>query len=329
VSEPEARDRGARGVERAAPQLTAALVVGARRDRARRALTALGRQTVVGALEIVVADVAPPDAAPLELPPGVEVVHLRLDPAVTWSQARAEAVRRARGPIVAFVEEHAVPALDWAEVLVAAHRGPWAAVGYAFTNANPGTYMGRACLLGDYGLWAHPATRGPTHLLPGNNVSYKRELLLALGPRLEPAMGADFNVHESFLGRGLTLFLEPRALVAHENYERLSEMLAANHTYCRLLAAGRVRTQGWGWGRRLAYALAVPLLVPPLKVARLARSLRGRGTLVPGVLAASPVILVTYLWSAVGEALGYVLGAGGAEGHFKWWELESRRAGSG
>jgi hypothetical protein len=42
---------------------------------------------------------------------------------------------------VAFIEDHGFPARDGAEKLIEAHVGPWAAVGYAFTNANPKSYL--------------------------------------------------------------------------------------------------------------------------------------------------------------------------------------------
>ena len=43
---------------------------------------------------------------------------------------------RAR-PWWSLCEDHCFPADGWAEALVAAHQGPWAAVGPAFLNANP------------------------------------------------------------------------------------------------------------------------------------------------------------------------------------------------
>ncbi len=322
---PDSERGGTEPSARIPPRLAAAIVVGTRRDRAARALGALYKQTAIDAMEIVIIDIGDAAAAPLTAPPEVRLVYLRPGQGVTWAEARAEGVRHARAPIVAFVEEHCIPAMDWAEILIAVHEGPWAAVGYAFTNANPRTYVGRACWFADYGLWAHPAARGTTRFLPGNNVSYKRDLLLALGTRLELALGADFNVQEAFLKQRLPLFLEARALVAHENHERLGDLLQANHMYCRLLATGRARTHSWGWGRRLLYGLAVPFAAPILKTLRLARSLRGRRVLLPAFIAASPVILITYCWSAVGESLGYLLGAGSAEWRFKWWELESLR----
>src|SRR5437868_5149876 len=49
----------------------------------------------------------------------------------TTSRARAAAIRAASGPVVALAEDHAFPEPDWAEVLIRAHRQPWAAVGPA------------------------------------------------------------------------------------------------------------------------------------------------------------------------------------------------------
>ena len=60
--------------------------------------------------------------------------------------------------------------------------------------------------------------------------------------------------------------------------------------------------------RRLAYALAAPLLLPLLYV-RIARSVRGRGV---GSLQlrATPLLLLYIGATAVGEATGYAFGGG-------------------
>ena len=43
--------------------------------------------------------------------------------------ANAAGIRRAKAQIVALAEDHCFPDPQWAERLIAAHQGPWAAVG--------------------------------------------------------------------------------------------------------------------------------------------------------------------------------------------------------
>ena len=52
-------------------------------------------------------------------------------------EARAAGVRAASAPIVFIGETHSYPQPGWAEALLTAFEGPWAAVVPAIGNANP------------------------------------------------------------------------------------------------------------------------------------------------------------------------------------------------
>jgi hypothetical protein len=304
--------------------MSAALVVGDLRERAQATVDAFGSQTAAERIEVVVIDTGPEDLPDLTTPEGMPATYVRMPESGGYAAARAEAARRASTPVVAYVEDHATPDAGWAEAVIDAHSGPWAAVGYGFTNANPEAFWSRVAHLADYGPWAHPAPHGPLRLLPGNNVSYKREALLSLGDRLDELLVVDFNVQDELRAQGRETYSESRALVAHENFTYGGGLLAANYSYCRLMAMNR--SLGWSRGRRMAYAVAVPLTVPALKLARLLRSLRGRRQLWGGVAVTLPFLIATFTWSAVGEALGYLGGdRARAESAFARWELDNPR----
>jgi hypothetical protein len=305
--------------------LSAILVAGPCRERAQRVVDALCSQTQVDSIEIVILDLVSDSTPQLQTVPGVRTTYIKLPEIESWGKARAEGTRRASSAVVAFIEDHCYPAPDWAEALIEAHKGPWAAVGYAFTSANPQDYMGRVGLIVDYGPWMHPVQRGPSRLLPGNNVSYKRDLLLEFGEQLDTILCPDFIACEIFNKRGLPMFVESQALAAHEFYISLSDALQSNHTYCRLLAANRVHAQSWGKLKRIVYGIGTPLGAPTIKIARLLHSLRERRSLWRAFVTALPVLLPVYFWSAVGESLGYLFGQGSAEQDFNWYELKAKR----
>jgi hypothetical protein len=176
----------------------------------------------------------------------------------------------------------------------------------------------------DYGVFMYPA-RGEATFLSGNNVSYKRAPLLAFGDRLDELLIVDFNIQSALRERGERLFIEPDALVEHENYNRIEHLWNANRAYCRVLASTRAR--GWPVRRRLFYALAAPVAAPAIKLVRLARGVAGRPRLAAQTVAALPVILSTYLHSAAGEARGYFeRSPHAAESEFLIWELATARA---
>ena len=304
------------------PALTVAVLVGRLRHRAQRVVDCVAAQDVAGELEILVVDLEP-DAEPVVLPGAMRGRPIPL-PGAPLSRAKGEAARQASAPVVAYLEDHCYPRPGWARAVIEAHRGPWAAVGYRFENANPDTWVSRAGLIADYGTFMEP-DRGECDFAPGNNVSYKRDALLGFGGRLDDLLIVDFNLQKALRERGERLFIEPAALVAHENYRRMDHLWAANRSYCRLMAANRAR--GWPLRRRLFYALVSPLAAPAIKLVRLARAVAGRPRLAVRTISALPVILSTYAQAAAGESRGYFdRSAATAEADFLVWELTTARA---
>jgi hypothetical protein len=308
--------------------LSVVLVAGSQRARAARVLAALGAQTVAADLEVVVVDVAPVEIPPL-VTTGLRTRYVRRPGVDRWGAARAEGARAASAEVVAFIEDHCFPDPTWAEILIETHRGPWVAVGYAFTNANPETYVSRSSMMARYGAFAHPARRGPARYLSGNNISYKTRTLLELGPDLDRLLAVDFNLQELLARRGAPMFVEARALAAHQNFTSIIKEGRTGHPYCRVLAAWRADMQGWGAFRRIAYGVGAPLGAPVMRLARLLVGMAGRRALWPTVAAGLPVITVEYLFDATGESLGYLFGVGNAERETMRWELETDRTGTG
>ena len=307
------------------PLLSAVVVIGDCRERSQRCVDALYQQTAAHKMEIVIVDLGAEAHTTIKTQGKITTTMIQLSRDVSWAAARKAGIERTLGSIIAFIEDHAVPESDWACSVIEAHQGPWAAVGYAFTNANPDTYISRASLIADYALWMDPLPSGPAGHLPGNNVSYKRDILLALGDRLGEDLGVDFNIHEALKKLGYKLYLEGRALVAHENYDTLGALLQANHHYCRLLAADRTTSGSWSPLKRIVYGVGTPIGAPVIKSLRLLKSLKGRLRVLKPILVSSPILLLTYIWSAIGESLGYLIGRGGSSESFTKWELNLER----
>ncbi len=307
------------------PDLSVVLVAGAQRVRAQRVLDALAAQTVRDRLEVVVVDIVEGAPARLAVAPSLRHTYVVRPDITRWGTARAEGVRLATGPVVGFIEDHCFPRPDWAEILIEAYRGPWDVVGYAFTNANPQSYVSRASLLARYGQFVSPTGRRPAPLVSGNNVSYRRPLLLSFRDELEGLLTIDFNLQEILGRRGAPMLVEARALAAHQTFSRFMDDSITGHWYCRLLAARRAETQRWSLARRLIHGVGAPLGSPAIRLARLLRSLPGRRPLWRDACMGLPLIAGWYLTDAVGESLGYLLGAGRAEQEALRWELNEAR----
>ena len=204
---------------RSSPELAALLVIGDSREHAQRALDSLYAQTIVSSIEIIVVDLKTNDAPQLSVSSRAPTRYVTPGAKMTWAEGRVLAARMAEAPVLAFIEGHCIAEPEWAEALVGAHREPWAAVGYAFTNPYPESYLSRATLASKYGCWLHPTTSRVTRVLPCGNVAYKRADLLALGDELETLLTPDFVVHERFNEQGAGMYVESRAIVAHNSLD--------------------------------------------------------------------------------------------------------------
>jgi hypothetical protein len=305
--------------------ISVVMLAGANRETAQRTLRHVAKQTIRDQIELVVVDLAPENLPALDTD-GMPGVYLRKPEIEKWAVGKAAGIRASSCQIVAFVEDHCRPAPKWAEKVLSAFEGPWTGVGYAFVNGSPDSYRSRSALMADYAPWAHPVKGGECRHMPGNNMAYRKEFLDSLEPELERVIGVDFNVQEILLERGGKMYVEPEAIAAHQCYESTKELMAANFSYVRVLAATRVRNQGWGLGMRILAALAAPPAVPLLRLWRLMNMLRGRKGMWGRLAASLPVVLLTYVVCAVGESTGYLFGSGGAEERLLYYELNCYRA---
>jgi hypothetical protein len=296
-------------VESGLPTMSVVVITPDGYDAISAVLRHVNAQSVKEQLEIVI--VAPTvDAIPLDTPAvqgfrGVRVVPFGAVASST-AAARAEGVRAARAPIVAFVEDHCFPQPGWAAALITAHRGPWAAVGPAVGNANPHSAISWANLLIEYTPWLIPATAGAVEHLPGHNSSYKRNILLEYGAALDTMLEAESILHWDLRAKGFALLLEPSATTLHTNFTTIGASMRLRFHGGRLFAAARARR--WPRGRRFIYAAATPL-IPLVRLRRiLAGAWRRRGAALPA--SAFPALVFLLACDAAGEMAGYLLSAG-------------------
>jgi hypothetical protein len=285
-------------------------------------LDALRRQTVAHRLEVIL--VTPSGVAVAEPDPAGDFASVRrvecgdLDQNSWLPRARAAGVRAATAPVVALGETHSFPEPEWAAALLAAHEGPWAAVGARMLNANPGSAISWAGLLIDFGPWVELGERGPMSEMPGHNTSYKREILLARGERLEHDFASETLLAAELIAAGHRLLFEPAAATRHVN-------LATPYWYLERFDHDRqwaaLRAAPWGLPRRLLYALGAPL-IPVVRFARMRKALRRTGRATDLRLAA--IILLGLAAGAAGEAFAYLSRGSGASG-LRLHEVELHR----
>lgn len=302
-----------------APKLSVVIATPDRFATIRRTVEELARQTAREAVELVI--VAPSrarlegDEPLLRSFARVEIVEVGRVESI--GSANAAGILRASAPVVALSEDHAFPRPDWAAALIAAHEGPWAAVGPAVENANPASAVSRADLLIGYGPWIVPAEAGDRAYLPGHNTSYKRDVLLAYGERLPALLEAETLLHWDLRERGHRLYLEPRARIAHANFSLWRSWLPAQFHYGRLFAG--LRANRMSLSRRVVYALGAPL-IPPLRLARLWRDCAARSA-GRAPLSCLHALVAGLALDGLGQMVGYGLGSGGSGARVSRYEF--------
>jgi len=293
--------------------LSAVVVTGNNRRIAQTVIDALCGQTIARDMEIIIVDIAHDGQAPLATNGEAKIVQVRYGAEASWGSARLAGIQHASTSIIAFLEDHCIPEADWAERVAEAHAGPSVAVGYSFRNANPETYLSRATMLSDYGRWEHPVESGPRVSLQSNNISYKREALMSLGARLEWLLLSDGVIQELFRLHERPMYLEGRATAAHHNFTNFALLITENIAHSRVVGAVRARALGWNIGKRIVHGLATPFVAPLFQLRRLIAAVSTRPAQKQTLLVSFPVVFFSFLCSAAGESLGYLLGMGKAD----------------
>jgi hypothetical protein len=313
-----------RSAEGKSPAMSVVVITPDRYATVRRTIKHLRAQKVSDCLEILI---VAPSASELELDESemrgflrhkvVEVGHMS-----STARARAEGARQASAPVVAFAEDHAFPAPGWAEALIERHLEHWAAVGPVMTNANQRSIVSWANLLIEYAQWLEPTEGGAREHLPGHNGSYKREILLSYGDRLEAMLDAESILHWDLRKQGHKLYLEPKARTFHQNFTARTPSLTLRFNGGRLFASSRA--QSWPVWRRALFACASPL-IPLVRCQRIARELLKPGRprhLLPRLL---PSLFVGLVFDGAGEMTGYAFGAGAAMAKLSDMEFHRER----
>lgn len=228
------------------------------------------------------------------------------------STARAVGIRAATAPLVYIAETHSYARPDLAEVLIPALSNSWAAVTPAIGNANPKGALSWAALLSDYGQWAEGLPAGEIYAPPPHNAVYRRDVLLELGDRLEPALGLSDELPRWMHAHGHRTYFEPATQIDHVNVTRPKDWVCERFVSGWVIASNRAKR--WSLARRLVY-VGGSVLIPVVLMWRVRpgvwKNVRSRHL----PLATIPAIIAAAILKAGGEFCGYVGGAANYAAH--------------
>jgi hypothetical protein len=237
-------------------------------------------------------------------------------PSVRWLDAgpeqnvphmRAAAVGGAAGGMVALLEDDCVIAPGWCEAVLARQHAGHPVVGGAIEPDRYSRGLDWAIFYCEYARFM-PPFEGQVAALPGNNVSYRRDLALQWLEAHAPNGLLDVAAHEDWRGQGIPLLADGRMRV--RNVSRWTADTATGSAFHHGKAFGGLRFRRPGaLPRRLLYAAGCPLL-PLLQTARVAREVLRRPAPRGSLVRALPWIIVFHTSWAFGELLGYLFGPG-------------------
>lgn len=270
-----------------------------------RCLVSLERQAAEHGAEVLVVragDDEPAGAAPRE-PSAVRWVDGPRGE--TIPRLRQLGIAAATGAIVGLLEDDCIVHPGWCAAVLDAHRGPWVAIGGA---VEPGGYTRArdwAVYFYEYGRFMLPFPAHDSALLPGNNVTYKRDALA--GWSAAPHGFYEVFVHDRWAREGRPMHITPTLVVENANSWPRAHLLAAPFHHGRGFAAQRVS------GRSPAVRGMLGLLavfLPLLQTTRIVRQTITRGHRLGQLLRAVPWIAVFAASWAAGECVGYLWGPG-------------------
>lgn len=292
------------------PVLSVILATPAGYRTIRKTVSHLRSQTARSSLELVI-------VAPSQELLGLEVDQLKefacyqvveIQKFQSIGQANAAGIRRATASIIALAEDHCFPDSQWAERLIAAHQGPWVAVGPGVRNANPNTAVSWADLFIGYGPWLTPSPSREAEFLPGHNTSYKREILMGYADQLDRMMEAETVLHWDLREKGHRLYMQSTASVAHTNFSLWTSWIPAQFYNGRLFAGARARQKPPSW--RIVFVLGSPL-IPGVRLWRIWAGLPSRELKIR-FLGCLHALIIGLAIDGVGQMVGYALGMGNA-----------------
>ena len=219
---------------------------------------------------------------------------------------RAVGMARARGRMIAILEDHCNAVPRWIRVIARAHEAGHQAIGGAVANGAVDRAVDWAVFFCEYARFMPPIPRGTVAEITGNNSVYDRRVLDRLGPELGDEVWESF-LHERMRALDVPFYSEPDLLVSHKKEFGYGYFMSQRYHYSRSFAGMRLADAPiW---KRLAYASLTPML-PALLLLRIVKTVLLKGGHGKRLMVATPAMLTLLVSWAWGEASGALFGPG-------------------
>ena len=272
-----------------------------------KCLRALSCQIEKNQAEIIVVD-SSTDTTPKIIAaecPEVRLVHF--EQPLNVPQLRGKGIALAQGEIIAILDPYCLVDENWLSKLIQIHeQRPNLVIGGAVElfDAQNQDLFNWAIYINEYAEFMLPLESGETQILPGNNISYKREILFIDG---KPPQGEFWKTFVSWELKksGYGLWSAPSLIVKLNKTIPFGTFLRSRFDHGRCFAGMR----NLSYTERLLRALTSPVL-PFVFLWRRGGSFWLKGRNRHKLLLTLPLQLLSFGNWALGEFVGYLWGYG-------------------
>lgn len=236
-----------------------------------------------------------------------EVVLVEVAGRPTIPKLRAMGIARARGRMIAVLEDHINVPPDWFLTIRAAHAAGHKAIGGAVENGAVDRLVDWAVFFCEYAPFMRPLQTGDVPYIAGSSAIYERETILRVEPEHYEEVWEAF-MHRRMQEQGVKFHCPEKLWVEHNKNFGFWYFMSQRYHYSRSYAGMRM-TNAPLW-KRVAYAGAAIVLLPPLLLWRLFRTVWPKRTRRGTFLATMPVMAPFFLSYGWGEAVGALRGPG-------------------
>lgn len=277
-------------------------------DRILETLSSLKNQTGDHTYEVIIADRRHDHIVEQIAKDYPQAQLISCDKNATLPELRTAALDRARGTYVLVTEDHCVPSsnlLDAFATTLASLDEQYIAVGGCVENGVDDTSLDWATFLCEYSVCLSPVPEGDTESLPGMNVAYRRDFLMALDRDMLTKGFWETTVHPEILRRGLKMYSSNAIVMYHCKKFSFQLFASQRFIYSRYFAGLRFNNDQLP--QRLVATL-LSFILPPLLLLRMTRNVTSKKRLLKEYIFALPYLFVFVIIWSFGEIVGYLAG---------------------
>jgi glycosyltransferase involved in cell wall biosynthesis len=189
------------------------------------ALESVLQQKTSFPFEVIVVESTGDDTAQLVRERFPDVCVLELKERAFPGTARNEAIKMARGEILAFTDTDCVVAPDWLSTLARAHSEGYSIVGGMVKNGTPKSIFGTVDYLLEFAEQIPPRPTTDKSHFGTCNVSFKKEIFDRHGLFADQVKGSDSLYTRLAKAKGEVLYYQPDAVIWHKNRTDFNKIL--------------------------------------------------------------------------------------------------------